>query len=967
MKVDRLFFGLLLGVSGWIGTSAPAIAQLQVVADPALRTVVTPNGSTFQITGGTTVGGRNLFHSFSQFSVPIGGIADFQNAATLINIFARVAGDQSDIRGIVRSRGSANLFLMNPSGIIFGTNAQLNVGGSFVATTANVIEFPGGAEFSLTSPVNAQNPLLVVNPSAFLFNQIPIGQIANNSTAPTGFKSPAGLDLLGLRVPNSQSLLLVGGDIRIDGGNLNALGGHIELGGLATTGRIGLNTTGNLGKILSLSFPQDTSLANISLTNNARIGVRGTGGGDIIVNANILTLANGGRLTSGTEGTGKGGDITVNATQVNASGVGPFISGIFQQVLENTSGSAGNITIKANSLSLASGAQIQNVVLAGGKGNAGDITLNVADAINLTGTSPLGQLRTAVSTETLSSGNAGNLTITTKNLSVLDGAILSTGTFGAVNGGKGGNLTISASDLVAVVGASADTSFRSEISAETQGSGDAGNLTLNTRDLNISGGGTVSTGTFVPINGEQGGSLTVNVNSLTEINPIRLPGKSIATVSGVSGNNRQPNRSIASVLKIAEDLGYGVPSISPTNALRRIAGLSLINTDAPSVAAPVSPVVVPLPLKGGNGGSLIINASGSVDVSGTTLPLADGEIRSSLNSVVGQNAQGQGGNLIINAQRLSISKGAGISVGTFGQGNAGKLNVNAVDAIEVTGYSGLGEPSELSASVDATATGQGGDLLIATGLLKANNRGAITVSSQGVGQGGNLKVNARSIVLENQGKLNAETASGQGGDITLNVQDLLLLRDSSAISATAGTERFGGDGGNIAITTNFIVAIPKDNSDISANAFSGAGGKVTLTSQGIFGLKFRPQLTDLSDITASSQFGSSGTVILNAPDNSNLQNSLTQLPNNNIDTNKLLAQTCLIRQDQPEGTFYITGTGGIPNRPNDPALSDYPTNTIQSTTQIAQKPWKLGDPIVEPQGFYKLADGQMVMSRECDR
>jgi large exoprotein involved in heme utilization and adhesion len=656
----------------------------------------------------------------------------------------------------------------------------------------------------------------------------------------------------------------------------------------------------------------------------------------------------------------------------------------FQQILEDASGSAGNITIKANSLNLSSGAQIQNRVLAGGKGNAGDITLNVTDAINLAGTSPLGEVRTAVSTETLSSGNAGNLTITTKNLSVLDGAILTTGTYAAVNGSKGGNLTISASGLVAVVGASADKRSRSAISAETQGSGDAGDLTLNTRDLSIRGGGTVSTGTFVPVNGEQGSSITVNVDSLTEITPIRLPGRSNATAAGTG--IRQPNTSIASILRstYAEAQGNGgyiTSSNDSTNALRRIAGLPPINTAAPINTPTTNPVFVPLPLKGGYGGTLTINASGSLDVAGTILPLLGGEeIRSNLNSVVGENAQGQGGNLILNAQSLSIRDGAGVSVSTFGQGNAGKLNINVTDAIEVTGYSDLGGPSELSASVDATATGQGGDVIIKTELLTASNRGAITVSSKGVGQGGNLNVTARSIDLNNQGKLIAETASGQGGNITLNFDKQLTLRNGGRISATAGTANLGGNGGNVVVDSpsGFLVAIPKENSDITANAFNGVGGKVTITSQGTFGLEYRPQITSSSDITASSQFGSSGIVTLNSPDTNNLQNGLNQLPSTQIDTNRLLANSCIIRTPNRNNSFYITGSSSLPLRPGDTPVTPYPTGSLQpipstvakspgisSATRPVGKRWQKGDPIVEPQDIYQLPDGQLILSREC--
>jgi large exoprotein involved in heme utilization and adhesion len=174
------------------------------------------------------------------------------------------------------------------------------------------------------------------------------------------------------------------------------------------------------------------------------------------------------------------------------------------------------------------------------------------------------------------------------------------------------------------------------------------------------------------------------------------------------------------------------------------------------------------------------------------------------------------------------------------------------------------------------------------------------------------------------------------------------------------------------LTARSIIAL--DDSDILAFASEGSGGNVNLNTRAFFGQNYRPAPrgtdpttldgNDRVDINASGTLSSG---IITRPDTSFIQNSLNQLPNNQIDTNKLLAQTCLIRQDQPECTFYITGTGGIPNRPNDPALSDYPTNTLQPTTQTAQRPWKLGDPIIEPQGFYKLADGRFVMSRECSQ
>ncbi len=505
---------------------------------------------------------------------------------------------------------------------------------------------------------------------------------------------------------------------------------------------------------------------------------------------------------------------------------------------------------------------------------------------------------------------------------------------------------INASALVELVGASADISFRSAISSETQGSGDAGNLTINTRNLSVRGGGTVSTGTFSPVNGEQGGSLTVNNASFTETNGARAAGLDSLLVSNQLFRLQQPGTALITntfptIGAEGANAQFSTNSAFSLSILAAVAGLidfrvlleNLPNNSPMDSIGVNSSTNTIVPIKGGKGGTLIVNASDSVELVGTTQPSPlEGEIRSSLNSVVGQDAQGQGGNLIINAQRLSVRDGAGVSVGTLGKGNAGKLSISTADTLEVSGYSALGLPSEVSASVDATATGQGGDLIIETGVLTVNNRGAITVSSQGVGQGGDLSITARSIELDNQGKLIAETASGQGGNITLNIRDLLVLRGGSAISASAGIASSGGDGGNITVNVpkGFIVGVKTENSNITANAFTGSGGRVNITAQGIYGLQFRPKLTEFSDITASSTFGVSGVVAINTL-GIDPSKGLVQLPATLADASNRIAQRCPQRDSNQEpSTFYITGRGGLPLRPGDLPLSEYPTGEVRN-------------------------------------
>ena len=134
-----------------------------------------------KINGGERAG-NNLFHSFEEFSVPAGMEAVFENATDIENIFTRVTGDSlSAIDGIISAQGGANLYLMNPNGIVFGTDASINVGGSFIATTADSIQFDNGEEFAATE---AENDALinVKFPVALGFNQDPGCSITVNGT-----------------------------------------------------------------------------------------------------------------------------------------------------------------------------------------------------------------------------------------------------------------------------------------------------------------------------------------------------------------------------------------------------------------------------------------------------------------------------------------------------------------------------------------------------------------------------------------------------------------------------------------------------------------------------------------------------------------------------------------------------------------------------------------------------------------
>ncbi len=322
---------------------------------------VTINGSVFNITGGTQAG-RNLFHSFQQFSVPTGSTASFNNGLDIQNIFSRVTGGTiSNIEGIIKASGSANLFFINPSGIVFGHNASLNVGGSFVATTANAIQFGNQGTFSASVPNNPA--LLTINPTALFYNQIAAAPIQNNSTAPAG-STPAGFNASGLRVGDGKSLLLVGGNVNMDGGQLNAYGGRVELGGLISTGNVGLNVDGDK---LSLNFPDSSTRADISLTDGASVRVNSSGGGSIAVNARNLNITGASTLSASTFGQGDAGNVEINARSI--------LLGKGLITATTNSGNGGNINLTAqNSLLLRNGSLISaNAGTAQADGNGGNI------------------------------------------------------------------------------------------------------------------------------------------------------------------------------------------------------------------------------------------------------------------------------------------------------------------------------------------------------------------------------------------------------------------------------------------------------------------------------------------------------------------------------------------------------------------------------------------------------------------
>jgi filamentous hemagglutinin family protein len=812
----------------------------QVTPDSTLtnNSSVARNGNIFNINGGTQAL-SNLFHSFGEFSVPTGGAAIFNNALDIQNIISRVTGGSvSNIDGIIRTNGTANLFLINPNGIVFGSNARLDVDGSFVASTANALQFGNLGFFSATDK-NIPSPLLTINPSALLFNQInQNAAIQNNSVAFAG-RDPAGFNAFGLRVPDGKSLMLVGGNVSMDGGQLNAYGGRVELGGLAEAGTVALGVDGNN---VSLRFPENAIRASVSLTNQAEIYVEGTVGGDIVVNARNLEIL-GRSILSGGIGRGLGtpetvaGDIMLNATgEIKVSG-GSIVG---NRVRLGSLGNGGNITINTGSFSLRDRAQLQ--ASTSGQGNAGNVTVSAFDAVSLA-----------------------------------DADIFSTVEAGGV--GKGGYIDINAATLSLIEGAQLQTLTRGASNTQVAGRGDAGNVNINvTESVDIAGEknsfvsaifSRVETGTV-----GNGGNITINSGSFS----LRDRAKLTASTSGQGNAGNVTVRALDSVsladnafiFSTVEAGGVGKGGNIDINA----ATLSLI--DGAVLQTLTGEASATQPAGRGDAGNVNVNVTGTVDIAGEK----NGFV-SAISSSVETGTEGNGGNITIDSGLFSLQDRAQLSASTSGQGNAGNVIVRALDAVSLAG----GQTAIFS-TVEAGGVGKGGNIDINATTLSLIDGAQLLALTRGQGNAGNVTVRALDAVSLAGNTAILSTVGpggvGKGGNIDINAATLSLIDGAQLQTLTRGasnTQAAGrGDAGNVNINVAGAVDIAgQKNSFISAifsrveTGTEGNGGNITIDS-GSFSLRDRAKLT-----TSTSGQGNAGNVTVRAKDSVSLADNATIL------------------------------------------------------------------------------------------
>ena len=869
-KALLVWLQLLFGTVVCLSTS-PILAQ--VTSDDTVNTQVDRDGNVAEITGGETRG-SNLFHSFQDFSVGAGNEAYFNNASDISDIFSRVTGGNiSNIDGLIRANGSANLFLINPAGIIFGEGARLDIGGSFYGSSASSILFEDG-EYSAVD--NLEQPILTINaPIGLGFRDEP-GDIVNRSIVQNSNES-----VIGLEVAPGNNLTFVGGNLNFEGGNLTARGGNIFLGGLNQAGTVDLNENG------SLSFPEGMTLANITLTNAADIDVSGTGGGNIDINARNLSLAageegsseiRGGITADSTSIEAQAGDITINVAEnisINNSGIG-------NQVFEE-GGNSGNIVINTGSLELINGGAI--IANTFGQGNVGEINVTAKGDITADGESDPGFFRaittSAITTSGITTsgitsrvnlgagGDAGGVTISTTNLNLTNGGVVTASTLGS---GNAGEVNVTARGDITVDGES-DQGFSSGITSAVAGGGNADGVTISTTNLNLADGGQIFAGTL-----GSGNAGEVNITARGDI--------------AADGSNSQGFFS-----------GITSQVSEITEAVEAIFGSA----------------------KGAQGGT------GGATIRATNLALTDGgQISAQTRGV------SSAGNVNVQISDTLTARGldSGIFGRTGGTGDAGTVSITTPQLkIENNAQIGVDNFIETELQLETITNPSGEPLLDSQGnqitrIVRTFN------PVEGSGSAGTLEIASDNVEL-NGGHLTAISAGGNGGNINIE-SNRLSLGNGAEITATAGEMNTSGNGGNINIDSQFIVAFPQGNNDITANAFNGDGGNISIATEGIFGIQERPDNFLTNDITASSEAGISGNISINRPDINPLQGA-SELPPNIAQPSETTQQACATnREAEAKNGLEIVGKGGVPPAPDLPlnSLNTISNGEINSVSTI---------------------------------
>ncbi len=801
-------------------TSISAIANPITPASDGTGTIVTPDGNRFNIHDGSlSQDGANLFHSFQQFNLDSDQIANFVSNPSIHNILGRVVGGEpSMINGLIQvTGGNANLFLMNPAGIIFGKDASLNVPASFTATTATGIGFGGNHWFNAFGDNNYQT--LIGTPSQFAFDNTELGAIVNAGN---------------LVVPEGQNLTLVGGSV-INTGQLTAPSGTITIEAVPGENLVRISQTGHLLS-LEIEPPRDSTgqqlpIAPLDLptlltkaTGSLETGLSVSQSGAVQLNDSGITIPveAGTTIVSGTlnasnTAVGKmGGEVNVLGDKI----------GLFN-VYINASGTNEGGTVRI-------GGDYQ------GEGNVPNASHTFVSSDSV------------INTNALLNGNGGRVIVWADKVTGFYGSISARG---GSSSGDGGFVEVSGKE---------NLTFKGTVDTFAP-NGNLGTLLLDPTDIIIANGTDDS---------------AADGNDTFAGNPSGTPGQIFfgdtaptitiyeSELEGLSGSTNiilQATNSIT-IADLADNIltfapGTGSIEFSAGGAFSMNSGDTIqaegrnINISGASIT--VGTITTKTSSANTNGGNIELTATNGNIITGNLTSFSDNKIGGNggairleaeggiiaTGGISSTSMSGTGGNItLISKAGVIDTKVAPLRSGYEGTGNGGNIYLEAKGDITTT-----------ILGADSDGAGRGGDITL------ISHEGAINTSSifdglgptldseSDSGQSGKISLFAFGNITT--GTLNSRSdRAGQGGDIALNSLTGAIKvgsLDSSSVTSNGGAIALsaGGNittvgidtsgslqGGDISLITSGGTI---DTTDGILNAIGGnTGGDITLKAPG---------------------------------------------------------------------------------------------------------------------------------------
>ncbi|MGF1568344.1 MAG: filamentous hemagglutinin N-terminal domain-containing protein [Nodosilinea sp.] len=896
-----------------------------------------------------------------------------------------------------------DVFIAAPNGLVLLTNQyQPNTalaGGNIVVTGegiyGNGIDARGFGGQGGAVYLDARNDVLVTNSFINTTGLGQVGDIVINAGETVRFDGTDGSRSTGAFANIASGGEGTGGNVRINAANLEVLNGaqiNSLILGNGQGGNITFNIVGLARFVGSNPLNSSASGAFSSIVPN------GVGsGGDVQITAGSLEVLNGAELNAASFGQGEAGSVILVVKGVaRFAGTDPIDgspSTANSSIQPTGVGQGGNVQITADSLEVLNGAQLGAGTL--GQGDAGNVVLVVEGLARFDGTNPIdGSASGAFSRITRTGiGRGGDVQITAGSLEVLNGAVLDASTFGqgdagsvvlVVEGlahfagselidgrpsgafsritrtgiGRGGDVQITAGSLEVLNGA--------VLEASTFGQGDAGSVVLVVEGLArfagidpIDGSASGASSSIQPTGVGRGGSVQITAGSMEMLNGSQLGASTLG--QGEAGSVVLVVEGLASF--VGTNPVDGTPSgvfsnIQPNGVGRggnvQITADSLEVLDGAGLGA--------VTFGRGDAGSVVLVVEGLARFVGTD---PKGGSVSGANSSIQPNGVGLGGNVQITAGALEVLDGAGLSASTFGQGEAGSIILVIAGIARFAGSNPIdSSPSGAFSSIQPTGVGSGGDVQLTAQNVEVLRGAVLGTASLGRGDAGNILLIVPGQLLVNGGTIGANSETGSGGQVNIQGGDIIFRNDGDIETFVNSGE---GGGGNITIAGNFLIAL--DDSDILAFSADGTGGDIDLSRTTFFGQNpsiaagqlSREDLLALDgnnrvDINATGGVASGDIAV---GDSSFIENSLASLADTIVDTSTLTANSCIARTDESLGSFTITGSGGLPQRPGDSAISAYPTGTVRTVAEPAAT-------LQEPDGVYQLPDGRLVLSRACE-